>query len=40
MLMEKNNKCCIGIVKGTSNLRQIKIVKTTPIFETEGVLAS
>jgi len=38
--MEKNNKCCFGIVKWTSNLRQIKIVKTTPIFETEGVLVS
>lgn len=24
MLMEKNNKCCIGIVKGTNILRQNK----------------
>jgi len=30
MLVEKSNKYCIDIVKGTNNLRQIKIAKNTP----------
>jgi len=29
--MEKNNKCCVDIVKETNHLRQRKIVKRTPI---------
>jgi len=31
MLMENNNKCCIGIIKWTNNLRQRKVVKRIPI---------
>ena len=38
MLVEKNNKCCITIVKGTNNLRQ-KTNKEDTYRETEGVLA-
>jgi len=37
MLVEKSNKCCIDIAKGTNNLRQ-KFRKEDTYCETEGVL--